>query len=390
MKNCKINLFFILLINLFIFSSCNESEGNILSYKLKGNDTLYICDISTIPNEIRNKKLSELIDSFHFISFEDNDTALFKPWKVYISDHHIGILQDAMSPFKLFDHTGKFLCDIGRIGQAEGEYTMLYSPTINEQDSAIWLTPLNGNKLLRYNMKGQFISSINVRPMHKPVIRCESDNTLTATNLYFKGMPGFLYLRVFPNDSIYYSVSEKEYSFVPKDLNGNFIGYNHEIWFYNNTKAFTYMTTAFDTLYTYDISKDKTTPRFTVHPPINESYYVIDETPSYFLINIYKTTGIKGKKLALADKNPGKFLYTEVQNDFLGNLPVTNFSPSNGWYYEMFEPIELIELIEEHLSKNNPSQEDKNILNTILSNIDDDGNNILFMGKLSKKIKAIF
>ena len=207
MKNCKINLFFILLINLFIFSSCNESEGNILSYKLKGNDTLYICDISTIPNEIRNKKLSELIDSFHFISFEDNDTALFKPWKVYISDHHIGILQDAMSPFKLFDHTGKFLCDIGRIGQAEGEYTMLYSATINEQDSAIWLTPLNGNKLLRYNMKGQFISSINVRPMHKPVIRCESDNTLTATNLYFKGMPGFLYLRVFPNDSIYYSVS---------------------------------------------------------------------------------------------------------------------------------------------------------------------------------------
>lgn len=375
-------LFYSLFLSTVVLSSCNQVPS--LSYKLNGKDTLYICDLAKVPEQVKDINLSELVDSFHIIYFENSDIALFKPWKVYITNQYIGILQDAMSPFKLFDRTGSYLCDIGGIGQAEGEYTTLYSAAINELEKTIWLAPFNGDKLLKYKMSGDLISSIKVRSMRKPVIRCEEDNTLTIANLFFKNMPGFLYLRLLTNDSIYYSANEKEYSLNPYDSNGNFIGYNHEVWFYNNTSIFNYMTSANNTLLSYDPIKDKTIPRFMVHTLINEHYYVFDELPSRFLISIYNAKGIGGQKLAIADKITGKTSYVKIQNDFLGGFPVKNFTPRNGWYYEMFEPVELIDLIEEYLSTNNISEDKKKHLNKLLTTIDKNGNNILFLGKLSR------
>lgn len=375
-------LFYSLFLSAVVLSSCNQVTP--LSYKLNGKDTLYICDLAKVSEQVKDINLSELVDSFHIINFENSDIALFKPWKVYITNQHIGILQDAMSPFKLFDRTGNYLCDIGGIGQAEGEYTTLYSAAINESEKTIWLAPFNGDKLLKYKMNGDLISSIKVCSMRKPVIRCEEDNTLTIANLFFKNMPGFLYLRLLTNDSIYYSANEKEYSLNPYDPNGNFIGYNHEVWFYNNSNLFNYMTSANDTLLSYDVIRGKTIPRFTAYSFTDENYYVFDELTTCFLISIYNLKGISGQKLAIADKVTGNTSYVKIYNDFLGGLPVTKFTPSNGWYYEMFEPAELIELIEKYLLNKDISENKKDILNKLLNTIDENGNNILFLGKLSQ------
>lgn len=366
--------------------SCSSPNRQLLSYQLIGNDTLYTCDILSVPDEETTVKLSDLITSFHVVHFEDKDTALFKSWKVYISNHYIGILSGAQSPFKLFDHQGKFLCDVGSIGQAEGEYTMLYSGAINEQDSAVWLAPFNGTHLWKYNMSGECISSYQIQKMNKPVIRCEKDNTLTATNLYFLGMPGCLYLRLFPNDSIYYSDAEQQYAFSPRDKEGNFMGYNHEVWFSNNVEDFVYMTTCSDTLYSYDIEEDRTIPRFAASSKMDGRYYILDELPSHFLMGIFSFVGQPGdKRLVLADKVTGEVSYVNILNDFMGNLPVKDFRPSNGWYYQMFEPYELVELIEQTLADEKVSKEDRSKLEELLSGIDEDGNNILFMGELKKK-----
>ena len=52
----------------------------------------------------------------------------------------------------------------------------------------------------------------------------------------------------------------------------------------------------------------------------------------------------------------------------------------------MFEPIELIDLINQHLMNNNPDEEKKDRLEKFLSGIEEEGNNILCMGKLKLSI----
>lgn len=378
MGKCLLEI--VLWVGILLSVSCNRTSKRVLSYQLIGDDTLYVCDMQSISNDEEVLKLSDLIDSFRIVRFENTDSAFFKTWKVYISDHYIGIL-NATSPFKLFDHSGNYICDIGGIGQAKGEYTMLYSGAIHEKDSAIWLAPFSGVYLWKYDMQGKCIASIRVQDMHKPVIRCETDNTLTATNLYFKGMPGFLHLRLFADDSIFYSVAGTKYAFTPRDENGNFNGYNHEVWFYNNVEKFVYMTTASDTLYTYNMQKDRTSPRFTIAPKTIDQYYTFNETPAYFLINVSGEC----RKHALVDKATGKASYVKIQNDFMGNLPVASFVPTNGWYYQMFEPIELIELIKATLLNKDMKTSDKMKLENFLLSIDENDNNILFMGRLSNR-----
>lgn len=221
--------------------------------------------------------------------------------------------------------------------------------------------------------------------MHKPVIRYEKDGTLTATNLYFKDIPGFLYLRLFREDSLRYMDEEKEYAFNAYDKEGNFSGFNHEIWFYNNTEHFTYMTTLSNQLYKYDIAAEQTRSRLSIiSRPNDNAYMILDELPSSFLIKIYSFDA-KERKMIIANKFTQEAYYAKIQNDFMGNLPVTDFAPRDGWYYEMFEPIELIDLIETHLSDKALQMEDKKKLEMLLSSIDEEANNILFMGKLKQK-----
>ena len=376
---------FIIYIYCILLYSCKGTHNQPLAASLIDRDTIYTCDLSEISTKERSLKLSELIDSFQIVYFENSDKALFKFWKAYITEHYIGILQDGMLPFKLFDHKGGFKCNVGSVGQGPGEYTMLYSSTIHEKDSSIWLIPFNGNCLLKYDLNGNCKVSIKTRKMHKPVIRYEKDGTLTATNLYFKDIPGFLYLRLFREDSLRYMDEEKEYAFNAYDKEGNFSGFNHEIWFYNNTEHFTYMTTLSNQLYKYDIAAEQTRSRLSIiSRPNDNAYMILDELPSSFLIKIYSFDA-KERKMIIANKFTQEAYYAKIQNDFMGNLPVTDFAPRDGWYYEMFEPIELIDLIETHLSDKALQMEDKKKLEMLLSSIDEEANNILFMGKLKQK-----
>lgn len=377
----KKSLFCFLCIVLF---SCKAGDSQYLKTCVIDNDTIYTCDITEIPESEKTIMLSELIDSFQIVHFENTDTALFKTWKVYITDQHIGILQHGSYPFKLFNHSGTFVCDVGSIGQAHGEYTGLYSGCINEKDSSIWLAPFYGNQLMKYDMNGKCVLSLKTRQMRKPIIRHELDNTLSLANLFFKDVPGFLYLRVLKDNSLCYIDSEKEYAFNAYDKEGSFTGFNNELWFYNNTSLFTYMTTLNYQLFNFDTNTNKTRVRLSVIPPTNrEQIIILDELPMFFIINMY---GEK-RQIILADKKTSETYYVKIQNDFLADLPVYNFSPSNGWYYEMFEPIELIDLINQHLMNNNPDEEKKDRLEKFLSEIEEEGNNILFMGKLKLSIK---
>jgi hypothetical protein len=375
-------LFFVALIS----GSCTGTDKSV-TYQTIGNDTLYQCDASKI-NRIETIRLSEWISDFQIVRFEDSDTALFKFWKVYITEHYIGILQNAQYPFKLFNHQGKFICDVGSIGQGPGEYTMLYSAAIDERTNTVCLAPFSGDKLLKYTMSGDFVCPVSIGKMQKPQIRFETDGSISLVHLCFRGMTGFQYARIDNDNRVSYILPNKSHAVDARDKNGNFVGFNHEIWFYNNTADFTYMTTAIDTLYKFNPQNGQTVPRFTMTN--HAGYYCIyNEFPSCFIINTgpVANDGLwkPESNIVVIDKQSKQSYYAKVINDKAGHMRIDDLPYSNnGWYHEMFEPYQLIEKIQTHLKENKCSEEDRKMLEELKNSIDEDGNNIMFMGKIKK------
>ena len=54
------------------------------------------------------ESVSELIDEFRVVKFEDTDSALFHSWKTVVSPEHVLIIQGSQRPVKLFDHEGRY------------------------------------------------------------------------------------------------------------------------------------------------------------------------------------------------------------------------------------------------------------------------------------------
>ena len=60
--------------------------------------------------------------------------------------------------------------------------------------------------------------------------------------------------------------------------------------------------------------------------------------------------------------------------------PMFNFK--NGWAYRLFEPNYLINWIEKRLEEKDCNKEDREQLYQLLETIDEEDNNIMFIGKL--------
>ncbi|WP_303184634.1 6-bladed beta-propeller [Tannerella sp.] len=381
----KISIVFALL---FVATgSCSDKHKNEVVYRMIGNDTVFVCDASNI-SECKEMNLSEWISDFKMVRFENSDTAFFKAWKVYITDHYIGILQDAMSPFKLFDHDGRFVCDIGRIGEGPGEYTTLYSAAMDEKTNTICLAPFTGKNLFKYDFQGNFIGAVHVGKMQKPQIRIESDGSISLIHLCLKGITDFQYARIDTNNELMRTLPNKNRAIEPRDKEGAFVGYNHEVWFYNNHVDFSYMTTASDTLYRIDTRNGQISPRFVM---TNHQGYgcIHNELPSCFMVTLFSLEReVEEPKFTMivVDKESRLAYYVKITNDKVGGIPCVALPyASNGWYHEMYEPSDLVEKIDEYLNKEHGSDKDKRYLQVLRNSIDEEDNNVMFIGRLLNK-----
>lgn len=124
----------------FVYFAVRVEERGIQCPQLSSNRKRYFVYLRcrTMGNS-RQIKLSNWVTDFKCIQLENSDTALVKGWRVYITDNYIGVLDE--QAFKLFNHQGKFLCNIGRTGQGPGEYKVLYGATLNEKFDKICLAP---------------------------------------------------------------------------------------------------------------------------------------------------------------------------------------------------------------------------------------------------------
>ncbi|MDL2265842.1 6-bladed beta-propeller [Parabacteroides sp. OttesenSCG-928-G07] len=163
------NLIFYLFFFFIILTGCSSSQGDeTISFVEVNGSQVMVCDMDKIK-EKKILRLSELVESCELIRLEDVDDALFKAVTITVTDNYIGVRQSG-KPYKLFSRSGKYLGNIGTVGQGPGEYiNFMYDEIIDEKNGYIYLMPFLDKKMLIYDITGKHIKDIPLPSrMNKP------------------------------------------------------------------------------------------------------------------------------------------------------------------------------------------------------------------------------
>jgi hypothetical protein len=348
----------------FFLSACGVSNNeNPVS-------DLIDCSLEDVK-EAEVLPLSSLVEDCRLIHLDNStDEALFRAWFITVTDRYIGVRQQGNGAFKLFDQSGKFLCNVGSVGQGPGEYSIaLYDDIIDDENDLIYLASFVGEKILVYNTSGKHIKNIPLpNNMGKAKLHL-SDSIISVVYMPFNN-DKFVAYQITTEGKVLKSVPTPPHFVV-----GNFDG---EMFNTRNTSEFDFRTTNSDTLYHYDIKNNVIAPKFVMSVKSSEKPF-----RSYVELKDKYLTCVFGKVVA-TDKDTKNSSYIKVVNDYYGNLeaPINILTVRNGWFVYNLEPAQLIEQIEKRLAESNCSEQDKQKLNALLPTLDENANNVLFVGKL--------
>lgn len=372
----------VLFLCLSTFFACQSNNKNVSVLQLD-NSSVVVCDESKVK-EKRETKLSELVEDFRIIRFENKEEAFFKPWWLYFSDNYICIRQDGQA-VKLFDKSGKFITTVGGIGQGPGEYKFITDIAIDEERKSIYITQISGESILKYGIDGNFLREINLgERLNKPRLFIQPDSILSLVHLCFEDRNDKFTaanIRTYNNDSVQYLYT-KELATNMKDEKGVITGYDNEVWAYRNCPDFSFMMTHTDTLYHYNSKKNEIRACFTMTMDPDkkgESFFIFNEFPHHYFVII---AGENGKNI-LVDKEKQEAYETTIVNDFMGNMEVLP-KFQDGYYFCTYEPVELKEKIEEHLASGNCPEDQTDKLRILQQTLKENDNNLLLLGKLKK------
>lgn len=347
------------------------------------------CNIKKINKEKKIIRLSDFIESCEMIKLETNEDAFVKVANTSISDNFIGVRNFGGLPYKLFNHQGEFVRDIGDIGKGPNEYTKVYSDFIDEDNDRIYLQPWPRKQVYVYNLQGEFLPPIElVHGINKANIDVRN-GVLTVLNLPFSEKSIVAYQQDV-NGQLLHEVSAANYWLKPD--------FSNEVMSTFNTDSYDmYLSNFFnpsnDTLYHYDNQQKTLVPIFTAFFDYEKiPMHAFYELPMHFLIETMEpkkgvrfTTTVDKREFILIDKTSLEADYIILQNDFFGNIEM-DMVFKKGYFINNLPAVELKERIEKSLNTNQDlSKETRQKLNDLNAEIDRGDNNIVFYGKLKNQ-----
>lgn len=371
-------------VTLFIMTGCNTGSSD---NSVESTDPFSFIEIderqSVGDKEI---KLSDLVESYEVVRFEDCDSALFRPWKTSVSDNYIVIVQGGMSTVMLFDKKGRFINTVGRPGMGPGEYQYVYNALIDEDRGSIFVVPwYSPQPTLEYDLKGNFRRSHNIPKIAKSVFFNNADGTISAASLTFKDQDDTATALTFNPETD--SIKSVFYPALSVPLLNDAqvaVGLENDIWAFRNVTTNVFMTTSNDTLYAYDPVDNKIHPRaFLKEKDVKEpgSWYVGMELPQSI---VFCVNGSDARSIWY-DKDTGEVSNAALVNDYMGNATFSISNFRDGYFVQIWEPGQLLDRIEERwLPKNNMSDQQRRDLEKFRDSIDPDSNNIMLIGKLKR------
>lgn len=350
-----------------------------------GTKSVVVLNESDVTQK-KDVKLSELVEDFRIVRMDNRDEALFKLNGIAISENYICIKQGSQEVIKLYDKAGKFITNVGAIGQGPGEYSFIYDIAMDEKNGYIYVSPFaSSRKIMQYNLKGEFVNEYTLKgDIRKGRVCVQPDGAISLAHLCFTDIGDTFTGATIPieaTDSIQY-VMEPALASHMMDPSGAAVGYNNEIWSYRNAPHFPIHYTHSDTLYHYDHATNEMTPQFAfiINPQKKENtWFILNELPRHYLVI---EAGPNSRNI-LMDKASGEANEIKLINDFMGNMETGPWFV-DGYYYNCFEPIQLQEALEEALTSDNCPKDQVGKLTQLKNSLKENDNNVMFLGKLKQ------
>lgn len=347
-----------------------QGDGSVTEVSKNGSK-LTVCAFEKVKDK-KTIPLSQLVENCTLVQLEYTEDALFKPWFTTVTEKYIGVRQPEQGEYKLFDRSGKFLCNVGKVGNGPGEYAItLYDDIIDDKNELVYLAPFTGDKIWVYTTAGQFVKEI-ISPIRlkKPKIFLDGD-VLSVVHMAFNGDKAIAIQFDVKNGKVIKELPPPVH-FLVGDFNG-------EIFNTRNTSSFDFAHTNSDTLYHYNPKNNTIEPVFTMSYNASEKpYRQYYESKNHYLTNIF------GKGLVMTHPKTKTSSFVTIVNDFYGNMetPCYIVHMRNGYYVYNLEPGQLMEAIEKRLAEGSCSNQDKEKLKKVMDTLDEDNNNLVFIGKL--------
>lgn len=348
-------------------------------------DTVVSCRVADVKETV-TLPLSAIVDSLEIIKLDDREEALIGSYALLIGEHYIGARYIG-KPYKLFTRQGRFVCDVGAVGQGPGEYTSLYDSQIDDKYDRIYLLPWPDRKILVYDLEGNYLQDIPLPfLMNKGAIRVDTERQrVCVTQMAFEDAPDpAVWVQDFKGNVLYRNDAaslkvwpDYSHEFKISSRTGDIVSFSiSEYW----------STDASDSLYHFLVNENVLRPALSVEREETEGYgAVLNEYPRFYTIGLSGESTIPGYssmvvKRIIIQKETLRGAYYELQNDLLGGIEL-NGSLSETGYRANMEPGLLLEAIEKRLQEGDLSARDREFLAKWRDGISEEDNNYIIYGK---------
>ena len=283
-------------------------------------DTIIVCDLSLLKDTI-DLPLSTFVSDFELVDLGEDEEALIKETSgggsIAVSPNYIGIYSG--TGYKLFDKTGKYITSLSARGQGPNEYAFsIYDSYIDEKNDRAYLLPMNGNKILVYDLKGNaqpYIPLAHETTKGKYYVD-DQKKLLYVANMPFSDTASTFWIQDFEGKLIK-EIIAGHLKIVPPDFSNDInVSMNTEEIDYS---VFHWKNTV-DTLYHYNEADNRLAPSFTVNFKDNPILHDYIELPDYYLIRLIEIESDYRYIYGLIDKKTLKGNYIKLKLDMLGNI----------------------------------------------------------------------
>lgn len=363
-------------------------------YVQVGTDKVMACDQKLLADTVRIP-LSFFTEEMELVKLDNRDEALVGQTGVTVSDNYILVYGSRQNPFKLFDRKGKFLTNIGAIGQGPGEYQMVYDAKLDEANNRIYILSWNASQLLVYDLQGNVLDPIPL------CLRCPkakfnvdlSGGKVSVVLLPFKGYPAVAWTQDLEGKRI--DFIEPGHLEAPQDFSNEVTaGFNIPGVFDVNILCI--MPTRVDSLYRYASDKNRLIPTFTLNFANTDKipWHGYGEYPHHFVgnfseppVEVSPGSWTNGQTFHyIVDKETGKGSFFTLYNDYFGNLEIGYPSSAffNGYYTRNIEPGNLMTDIENALKNQDITAEMRKKQTDLQASIDENDNNYVMIAQLKR------
>ena len=372
-------------------------ELPVVAHSVEVNDhELTVCDLGLMKDTI-SLPLSYWVEDMQVVKLDGRDEALVGLGPVCVSDNYILVGRDKNVPCKLFRKDGSFVGKVGNIGQGPGEYTMIYDMQIDEKAGHVYLLPWNAKSIFVYNLQGEYLKDIPLNGKYEKLIvpkgkfKVDAEkNRVAVVLLPFDYLPVVAWVQDMEGYFIH-EVTGKHLKLKPD--------FSNEVLSCKtagdalDVHVFAFWELKPDTLYHLNMADGKLQPQFTMNFGQREiSMHDYFELPQHFVGTLVKPKKVgdnmyetKDECHWMVDKQSKRGAFFQIVNDCLDGEPI-KYMPwacKEGYYTMNVEPSVLADRIEKGLkNRTEMTTEERNILESLLEQIDENDNNYVFIGKL--------